>query len=117
MKTYVKKNVPLSPFDMEKPIHLHTDASMSGMGYVLSQPRDKEAMSSTDHYRTHRNIVTLGSCGLSPTQARYSTIEQEMLAIKWAIEKCDFYVRFSKEILVFCDNRNISDILRWISVK
>ena len=35
-----------------------------------------------------------------------------MLAIKWAIEKCDFYVRFSKEILVFCDNRNISDIFK-----
>ena len=75
MKSYVKKNVPLSPFNLEKPIHLHTDASMSGMGYILSQPWDKEAMASTDHYRTQRNIVTLGSCGLYPTQARYSTIE------------------------------------------
>ena len=108
----IKKNVPLTLFDLKKPIHLHTDSSMSGMGYVLSQLRNKEATVNKDHYRTKRNIITLGSCGLSQTQALYSTIEQEMLAIKWAIEKTDFYVRSSKDILVFCDNRNISDIFK-----
>ena len=112
MKKYVKKNVPLTPFDMKKPIHRHTDVSMSGMGYVLSQPRSKEVTENEDHYRTERNLITLGSCGLSQTQTRYSTIEQEMLAIKWAIEKTDFFVRSSKAILVFCDNKNISDIFK-----
>ena len=81
------------------------------MGYVLSQPRYKESPGE-DHYRTQQNLITLGSCGLSPTQSRYSTIEQEFLAIKWAIEKTDYYVRASKKINVFCDNKNIRDIFK-----
>ena len=109
MKEYVKNKVTLSPFDISKPIHLHTDASNSGMGYILSQPRFKESPGD-DHYRTQRNLITLGSCGLTPTQARYSTIEQEMLSIKWAIQKTEYYVRGSTKIHVFCDNRNIRDI-------
>ena len=35
-----------------------------------------------------------------------------MLAIKWAIEKTDYYVRGSTKINVFCDNKNIRDIFR-----
>ena len=87
MKQHVKKNVSLTPFDMKKPIHLHTDASNTGMGYILSQPRNKEAADKEDHYRTERNLITLGSCGLSPTQTRYSTIEQEFLAINGRLRK------------------------------
>ena len=38
MKKYLKKTVTLSPLEVGREIHLHTDASNLGMGYILSQP-------------------------------------------------------------------------------
>ena len=71
----------LCPFDMKKPSHIHCDASNNGIGYLLSQLTEVNQNPKADHYRTRRNIVQLGSAGLTPTQSRYSTIEQEMLSI------------------------------------
>jgi len=52
MKEYVKHTVKLSPFDLLKEIHLHTDASNTGIGFILSQPKEKFDGNSPDHYRT-----------------------------------------------------------------
>ena len=38
MKKHLKKTVVLSPLEVGKEIHLHTDASTNGLGYILSQP-------------------------------------------------------------------------------
>ena len=88
MKKYLKKTVVISPLEVEKEIHLHTDASNSGLGYILSQPHTETLKDKKDNYRCRRNIITLGSAGLTSTQERYSSGEQECLAVLYAIQKC-----------------------------
>ena len=50
-------------------------------------------------------IVHCGSKGLTPTQQQYSTIELECLAIIWAIQKCNFYLRGLPIFQVYTDHR------------
>ena len=38
MKRHLKKTVVLSPLEVGKEIHIHTDASSQGLGFILSQP-------------------------------------------------------------------------------
>ena len=112
MKKYIKRTVVLSPWEVEKEINLHMDASNSGLGYILSQPKTQSEKDTKDHYRCKRNIVTLGSAGLTSAQERYSSGEQECLAVLYAIQKCDFYVWGAKRIIVNSDNKNLVDYLR-----
>ena len=107
MKSHVKKTIVLSPFDMEKDIHLHTDASNAGISFILSQPQTPAEDNTKDHYRRSRNIITLGSAGLTPAQERCSTGEQECLAVYWSVVKCDYYLKHSKRIIVHSDNKNL----------
>ena len=109
MKRHLKKTVILSPLEVGRELHLHTDASNNGLGYILSQPHKDEKNKSSDNYNIKRNIVTLGSAGLSSTQERYSAGEQECLAVLHAIQKTDHYVRGAPEVTVFTDNKNLKD--------
>ena len=55
MKKYLKKTVVLSPLEVEKEIHFHTEASNSGLGYILSQPHkqtEKDKKTTTDVEQT-----------------------------------------------------------------
>ena len=85
--------VVLSPLEVGREIHIHTDASSQGLGFILSQPHKDEEKGNTDHYRMKRDIITFGSAGLTSTQERYSSGEHECLAVLHAIQKTDFYVR------------------------
>merc|ERR1712081_97978 len=109
MKKHLKKTVVLSPLEVGKVIHLHTDASNNVLGYILSQPHTDKEKNKKDHYRRKRNKITLGSTGLTSTQEWYSSGEQECLAVLYAIQKCDFYVREAKRIIVHSDNQNPVD--------
>ena len=86
MKTYIKKTVTLSPSEMGKELHLHRDASNNGLGYILSQPHNNSEDDNKDHYQRRRNIITLGSAGLSGAQKRYSVGEQEALFVLHAVQ-------------------------------
>ena len=112
MKEHIKKTVVLSPLDTKKDIHIHTDASNNGLGFILSQPQTQSEKENEDHYRRKRNIITLGSAGLTSAQERYSTGEQEALAVLHAIQKCDFYVSGAKKIVVYFDNKNLVDYFK-----
>ena len=78
MKKELENHIKISPFNTKLGLHIHTDASSKGLGFIMSQPLegDKE-----DIYRLKRKIVTLGSTGLTPTQSRYSAVKLEELAI------------------------------------
>ena len=113
MKHHLKKTIVLSPLEVGKDIHIHTDASSQGLGFILSQPhKDEEKKGNTDHYRMKQNIITLGSAGLTSTQERYSSGEQECLVVLHAIQKTDFYVRCAQKIVVFSDNKNLCDFFK-----
>ena len=109
MKHHLKKTIVLSPLKVGREIHLHTDASSQGLGFILSQPHKDEEKRNSDHYCMKRNFITLGSAGLTSTQERYSSGEQECLAVLHAIQKTNFYMRGAQKIVVFSDNKNLCD--------
>ena len=67
MKKQLSKTVILSPLEVGRELHLHTDASNNGLGFILSQPHKEEKKDFYENYNIKRNILTLGSAGLSDT--------------------------------------------------
>ena len=51
MKRHLKKTVVLSPLQVRKEMHIYTDTSSQGLGFILSQPHRDEEKENTDHYR------------------------------------------------------------------
>ena len=77
----------VKPFDQSKETLMLTDTSrLYGIGFALIQK-------SPDG--NNISLIQCGSCSLSKTQQRYATVELECLAIKWAVNKCNFYLRDS----------------------
>ena len=50
-------------------------------------------------------IITCGSKSFTPAQQRYTTIELECLAIIWAVQKCEFYLKRLSDFTVATDHR------------
>ena len=80
-KLLCSEPVLLAP-NFSKEFTLQTDASKNGLGAVLSQLDGNGA----DH------PVAYASRKLRPAEKNYSTIEQECLAIKWAVDKFSNYL-------------------------
>lgn len=79
--------------DYDKPFVLTTDASNVAVGAVLSQGQigsDKP--------------IAYASRTLSDTEARYSTIERELLAIIWAVKHFRPYL-YGRKFLIYTDHR------------
>ena len=49
MKRHLKKTIVLSPLEVGREVHLHTDASDNGLGFILSQPHKDEKNKSSDN--------------------------------------------------------------------
>ena len=70
-------------FDPVKPVTVLTDESRHhGMGFALCQEINGNSA-----------MIMCGSKSFTPAQQRYATIELECLAIIWAIQKCEFYLK------------------------
>lgn len=67
--------------NFQKTFRVATDTSGKGLGTVLSQEFEGE----------EHPIIYL-SQKLTPTETRYSTIEREALAVKWALETLRYYL-------------------------
>ncbi|XP_058236610.1 uncharacterized protein LOC131346886 [Hemibagrus wyckioides] len=67
--------------DFQLPFTLHTDASETGLGAVLSQVFEGE-----------EHPVLYTSRKLTPAEKNYAAVEQEALPIKWAIEELRYYL-------------------------
>jgi transposase InsO family protein len=76
------------------PYIIHTDASSKAIGAVLKQT-DEEG---------NINIVSTASRVMNSAEKRYTTCEQELLAVVYALEKFRIHVYGSK-IIVNTDNR------------
>ena len=72
----------LAHFDPKLPVTLFTDASRTGLGFILTQ-KDEE-----DHTR----LIQCGSRFLSPAEKNYAVIELEAMGIQWAILNCRKYL-------------------------
>ena len=69
-------------FDPSLQTTLMTDASRTGLGYILVQ-YDQNG-------RTR--LITCGSRFISPAEKNYAVVELECLAVEWAVSKCRLYL-------------------------
>ncbi|RDY07947.1 Retrovirus-related Pol polyprotein from transposon 17.6, partial [Mucuna pruriens] len=76
------------------------DASNLALGTVLGQQVGK-----------HSHVIAYASCTLDSTQANYTTIENELLDIVFALDKFRFYLLDSK-IVVFSDHATLKLLLK-----
>jgi len=72
--------------DFDFPFHIATDASNTGIGAVLFQPRTK------DEHITPNNIVSICSKVLSTTQRRYPAYKKELFGVVYALRKFHYYI-------------------------
>jgi hypothetical protein len=77
------------------PVRLLTDASrLKGLGYALQQFQDGQW-----------RLIRCGSRFLTPTEARWATVELETLAIYYGITACEHYLRAAPTFEVVTDHR------------
>ena len=85
--------------DWSKPFQVHTDASQLGVGAVFMQEDDQH----------HLRPLQYTSHAFSPTQKRWDTSEQELYAVKWAVEQWRPYL-LGRKFIVETDHAN----LKWL---
>ena len=79
---------------------LETDASVTGLGAVLSQEQDDGQL----------HPVAYASRALSPNEKNYAITELETLAVVWAFSHFHAYL-YGHEVLVFTDHTAVKTIL------
>ena len=84
--------------DFSQPFTVQTDASGVGLGAVLLQGEVGE----------QKPVVYL-SRKLFPRELRYSTVEKECLALKWAVDSLKYYL-MGKDFILETDHR----ALKWL---
>ena len=103
--------------DYTRPFILEVDASLTGLGAVLSQKDDEG--------RTH--VIAYASRSLRPNERKmhnYSSLKLELLALKWAVaEKFRGYL-LGHHVVIYTDNNPLSHLetakfgateMRWAS--
>ena len=98
-KSLMSTDVLVNP-DFEKPYILYTDASDIGMGAVLTQNHGDE-----------ERPITYISQHFSPRERKYSTIEKEMAAIIWALDKLRLYL-YGSHFSIKSDHRPLKWLLQ-----
>lgn len=97
MKFCITTPPTLSCPDFKMPFVLQTDASSVGLGAVLAQKIGDE------------HVIAFASRALTDAEKKYSTTEQECLAVVWAIKKFRPYVEKYK-FTIITDHSS----LRWL---
>lgn len=116
LKSALLNSVVLAHPDFDRPFILSTDASLDGLGAVLSQVPD-----GGDRARP----IAFASKSLTRSQAKYPAHRLEFLALKWAVcEKFSHWLKGHK-FTVWSDNNPLTYILikpkldaceqRWVS--
>ena len=90
----------LRHFDPSLPVTLTTDASRTGLGFILTQ-EDTEG---------NTGLIQSGSRFMSPAEANYAVIEIEAMAIQWAIIKCKNYL-LGTRFLVQTDHKPLEGVM------
>ena len=104
MKKIIAKQILLAYPDFNQPFHVHTDASKSQLGAVISQ---------------NGKPIAFYSCKLNPAQTRYTTTERELLSIVETLKEFRS-ILLGQQIIIHTDDKNLtykqlnSDrVLRW----
>jgi hypothetical protein len=103
--------------DFDRPFILHTDASATGIGAVLTQLSSSDAAAPNSPDRRHKLmngrqtefVIYYASRTLSKAERQYGTTQRECLAVKWAI--CLFRpFLLGRHFTVYTDH----NALRWL---
>ncbi|KAI5152320.1 hypothetical protein ENBRE01_2739 [Enteropsectra breve] len=96
LKHKVSSNVSLHIADYDKPFILTTDASTTGLGAVLQQEIDGQILT-----------IDWASRKLTPAEQKYGITEKEFMAVAWAFQHYDYYLRGRKfNVLAAIRNKN-----------
>ena len=82
VKELISNHILLNTYDPTKQTFLQTDGSKDGLGFVLYQ-KDTE---------NNHSIVAVDSRTTKETQKLYSPIKLEALAVRFALDKSQFYL-------------------------
>ena len=97
-------HVRLHHFDRSLRTCLVTDASrLHGLGFMLVQLGPLGEL---------RHVIQCGSRSLKPAEANYATIELECLAIQWAVEKCQYFLRGCGDFSIQTDHRPLIGVFQ-----
>jgi transposase InsO family protein len=96
IKTLVTKAPVLAYYKPDEELVLQCDASNKGLGAVLLQKG---------------RPIAYKSRALTETESRYASIEKEMLAVVWSLEKFHQYT-YGRKILVHSDHKPLEAITR-----
>ena len=116
LKAALVNSVVLAHPDFSRPFLLSTDASLDGLGAVLSQVQEGE---------TRARPIAFASKSLTRSQRNYPAHRLEFLALKWSV--CDKFSHWLKghDFTVWTDNNPLTHIMtkpkldcceqRWVS--
>eukprot|EP00095_Tigriopus_kingsejongensis_P000660 maker-scaffold311_size212931-snap-gene-1.16 protein:Tk00660 transcript:maker-scaffold311_size212931-snap-gene-1.16-mRNA-1 annotation:"hypothetical protein ETSY2_36450" len=86
----------VKPFNVCLPTKLLTGASrLHGLGFALVQQGPDG----------HARLIQAGSRTLSVAEKNYATVELELLAVSWGVEKSSFYLKGIASFVVFTDHK------------
>ncbi len=108
--TLTKSAVMKAPFlqypDYSRPFHIATDASNTGVGGVLFQPKTE------DEYITPTNIVAICSKKLADCQTRWSAYKKEYFGILYCLRQFRPYVWGRDDLVVHTDHKPLTYVLK-----
>ena len=100
LKSDLLSALSLNHFDQSWDTRLVTDASrLHGLGFVLMQSKGDKV-----------KVIQCGSRSLASAEKNYSTLELELAAIVWAVQKCIFFLRGIERFEVVTDHRPLIGI-------
>ena len=103
--TTIKQSLTVAPilsfFDTARPTRLCTDASRHGLGFILQQQK----------LEGNWTLIQAGSRFLTDTESRYAIIKLEMLAVCWAVHKCNLFLAGLQHFTVVTDHNPLISIM------
>ena len=107
--TTLKHAVCHAPFlqfpDFTLPFHLATDASNTGIGGVLYQPKE------LNEHITPNNIVAIYSKVLTESQRRYPAYKKELYGIVSCLRRFHSYIWGRNDLVIVTDHKPLTYIL------
>ena len=99
VKKKICDHIRLNTYDIHKKTYLQTDGSILGLGFTLTQEDEENNIF----------IIAVGSAALKSTQKLLTPIEHESMAIRFALHKCEFYLRYCPAFTIRTDCSGIVD--------
>ncbi|KAH3666547.1 hypothetical protein WICMUC_005616, partial [Wickerhamomyces mucosus] len=101
LKKIEENVIKIFPFKPEKDIYLMCDASKYAVGCVMLQYQDKE-----------KSLIPIGfrSMTLNGFQTNWPITEKELYAVKFALEKFQYFLSNAKQVIIQTDHRPLEQI-------